>query len=203
MKFDKDHEIFSRINVRPYCNDDFNVVSDIIKSQPTMFGTKIENYWAGYISSVTQPRDLGLTVIGEIDNEIKGVMRINFWGKMPFWHIGSNFTLRQTGLDYIKHRALSLAMYTYCMQYAESEKRYDGYIIITDLGENFKKRKLLHDKLMPTIQEKYIVNDVEIIKPFEKSKYEAFNVLLGRLSGKNERAIVIRHNSLKSEFRSY
>lgn len=166
-----------------------------------MFGTNIENDWNNYISSVTQPLDLGLTVVGKIDNEIEGVMRINFWNKMPFWSVGSNFTINRSGLDYIRHRALSLAMYTYCMQYAELEKRYDGYIIITDLGENFKKRKLLHDKLMPTIQEKYLVNDVEIIKPFEKSKYEAFNLLLGRLSGKNEKSIVIRHNSLKSEFR--
>jgi hypothetical protein len=201
MKFNKDHEIYSRIVVRPYCNDDFDKVSNIIKSQSTMFGTNIENDWNNYISSVTQPLDLGLTVVGKIDNEIEGVMRINFWNKMPFWSVGSNFTINRSGLDYIRHRALSLAMYTYCMQYAELEKRYDGYIMITDLGENFKKRKLLHDKLMPTIQEKYLVNDVEIIKPFEKSKYEAFNLLLGRLSGKNEKSIVIRHNSLKSEFR--
>lgn len=201
MKFNKDHEIYSRIVVRPYCNDDFDKVSNIIKSQSTMFGTNIENDWNNYISSVTQPLDLGLTVVGKIDNEIEGVMRINFWNKMPFWSVGSNFTIKRSGLDYIRHRALSLAMYTYCMQYAELEKRYDGYIMITDLGENFKKRKLLHDKLMPTIQEKYLVNDVEIIKPFEKSKYEAFNLLLGRLSGKNEKSIVIRHNSLKSEFR--
>lgn len=203
MKFHKDHEIFSRISVQPYQDDDFDDVSNIVKSQSTVFGTNIENHWNNYIFSLTQPQSAGLTVVGKIDNKIEGVMRINFWDKMPFWHISSNFTIKRLGLDYIRHRALSLVMYEYCMQYAESKNRYDGYIIITDLGENFKKRRLLHDKLMPIIHEKYIINDVEIIKPFGKSAYEAFNLLLGRLASKNVKPIVIRHSSLKSEFRSH
>ena len=201
MKFIHNHEIFSRINVRLYEEKDFQVVTDIIQSQDKMFGADISNDWNYYIEAVTNTVNLGVTVLGEIDGKVEGVMRVNYWEKMPFWSVGSNFTIKRQGLAYIRHRALSLSMYDKCMSLAEQEGRYDGYMIITDLGNHLNKRKLLHSELMPSIANRYIINDIEVIPPFKLSKFEMFNQLLGNLRGKNQSPIVVRHNSLKTEFR--
>jgi hypothetical protein len=200
MKFISNHEIFSRINVRPYVEADREVVSTIISSQKSMFGTSIENQSAQYIKTTIDSTEPGLLVVGEIDGVVEGTMRIFFWRGLPFWSVGSNFTLNRPGLDYIRHRALSLMMYQACMSEAELHKLYDGYIAIVDTGNKFNKRRNLHDQLLP-ITDRYVVNDVEIIPPKSFSKFHMFNKLLGNLAGKQERTIVVRHNSLKSEFR--
>lgn len=200
MKFVSNHEIFSRINVRPYADTDREVVSTIISSQKSMFGTSIENQSDYYIRTTIDNPEPGLLVVGEIDGVVEGTMRIIFWRGIPFWSVGSNFTLNRPGLDYIRHRALSLMMYQACMAEAELHKLYDGYIAIVDIGNKFNKRRNLHDQLLP-ITDRYVVNDVEIIPPKSFSKFQMFNKLLGNLAGKQERTIVVRHNSLKSEFR--
>lgn len=200
MKFVSNHEIFSRINVRPYVDTDREVVSTIISSQKSMFGTSIENQSDYYIRTTIDNPEPGLLVVGEIDGVVEGTMRIIFWRGIPFWSVGSNFTLNRPGLDYIRHRALSLMMYQACMAEAEIHKLYDGYIAIVDIGNKFNKRRNLHDQLLP-ITDRYVVNDVEIIPPKSFSKFQMFNKLLGNLAGKQERTIVVRHNSLKSEFR--
>lgn len=200
MKFVSNHEIFSRINVRPYVDTDREVVSTIISSQKSMFGTSIENQSDYYIRTTIDNPEPGLLVVGEIDGVVEGTMRIIFWRGIPFWSVGSNFTLNRPGLDYIRHRALSLMMYQACMAEAELHKLYDGYIAIVDIGNKFNKRRNLHDQLLP-ITDRYVVNDVEIIPPKSFSKFQMFNKLLGNLAGKQERTIVVRHNSLKSEFR--
>lgn len=200
MKFVSNHEIFSRITVRPYDDTDREAVSNIVSSQKSMFGTSIENLSAHYTKTTIDSPEPGLLVVGEIDGCVEGVMRITFWNRMPFWSVGSNFTLNRPGLDYIRHRALSLMMYKACMTEAERCKVYDGYIAIVDTGEKFNKRRNLHDQLLP-ITDRYVVNDVEIIPPKSLSRFHMFNELLGILAGKQERTIVIRHNSLKSEFR--
>jgi len=200
MKFVSNHEIFSRINVRPYVDTDREVVSTIISSQKSMFGTSIENQSDYYIRTTIDNPEPGLLVVGEIDGVVEGTMRIIFWRGIPFWSVGSNFTLNRPGLDYIRHRALSLMMYQACMTEAELHKLYDGYIAIVDIGNKFNKRRNLHDQLLP-ITDRYVVNDVEIIPPKSFSKFQMFNKLLGNLAGKQERTIVVRHNSLKSEFR--
>jgi hypothetical protein len=200
MKFVSNHEIFSRITVRPYADTDREVVSTIISSQKSMFGTSIENQSAHYIKTTIDNNNPGLLVVGEIDGQVEGTMRISFWSGLPFWSVGTNFTLNRPGLDYIRHRALSLMMYQACMTEAERNKLYDGYIAIVDTGEKFNKRRNLHDQLL-TITDRYIVNDVEIIPPNTFSKFHMFNKLLGSLAGKQQRTIVVRHNSLKSEFR--
>lgn len=201
MKFVSNHEIFSRIAVRPYVDTDREVVSTIISSQKSMFGTSIENQSAHYIKTTIENSEPGLLVVGEIDGIVEGTMRITFWRGIPFWSVGSNFTLNRPGLDYIRHRALSLMMYQACMTEAELHKLYDGYIAIVDSGKNFNKRRELHDRLLPAIIDRYILNDIEIIPPKSFSKFHMFNKLLGNLAGKQERTIVVRHSSLKSEFR--
>ena len=201
MKFINNHEIFSRINVRPYHVSDRDTVSTIIRSQPSMFGTSIIEKSEHYIKTTIDNPESGLLVVGEIDGCVEGVMRITFWNRLPFCSVGGNFTLNRPGLDYIRHRALSLVMYQACLTEAETRRVYDSYIAIVDTGNNFNKRRNLHDKLF-SITDRYIVNDIEIIPPKSLSCFHMFNELLGVLAGKQERTIVIRHNSLKTEFRS-
>lgn len=202
MKFISTHEIFSRITVRPYQDSDREIVSAIINSQPSIFGTSIAENKLHYINTTINSTEPGLLVVGEIDGCIEGVMKITFWERLPFWSVGSNFTLSLPGLNYIRHRALSMAMYQACLTEAETQKIYDGYIAIADTGTNFSKRRNLHDKLFPSITDRYVVNDVEIIPPKSFSKFNMFNKMLGVLAGQQERAVVIRHNSLKTKFRS-
>lgn len=195
MKFSPDNSILQRISVRQFQSTDSEKVTEIVKSQSIMFGSDITEHHDYFINHLTSEKNkMAKTFVGFIDDSLVGVLRMNLWENIPFWSVGLNFTLKDESLNYIKNRAVSLLMYDTAMRYAESHNYYDGYIAICDVGSDHRVRAKLHDSLWPSIPNNYDIKIVEVIKPFTKSKFPTFELMMGPLSEKNKRTVMIRHS---------
>jgi hypothetical protein len=88
----------------------------------------------------------------------------------------------------------SLAMQK-CMEIAEREQRFTGFLV-TRYSNTWKRIQETMKENFP----EYIVSEVEILEPGEKTKYIGFEQLLGRMNGLQEKKIVVMQFSKQMTF---
>jgi hypothetical protein len=187
------------LSIRRVTDKDYLDVAKIISSQPTMFGTDITHLHAHFSAIVMNQSESWISLAAECNGELVGVMRLALWENSPSWSVGCNFTKAQRSLNYSTNRLISLELYRRCMEIAEENNRYDGYIILPDLTNNVRKN--MHLEMSPWIKSRYNVLDVEIIPPMTMSKWTIFQTLSGKLNGLNLKQLVVRHSMLREEYK--
>ena len=86
----------------------------------------------------------------------------------------------------------------YMITFAESQDRFNFYHIVRDNDSHVRKN--IASKLGSPIVNRYNRLDVEVIRPYTIPKYLTTTNMMGPLSGKNSKAIVLRHCYIKPEF---
>lgn len=192
MNISPENEIFEHITVRQYLPEDKDRITEIVKSQPKMFGGDITSFHNGFISALTNPVPNSAVFVGLVDNVIEQTFIMRFWDALPLWNAGCNFASKQKGLDFVKQRALGMYMWDNALSYAEERGVNSGYICIAESGGNLTKRLQTHGELYPNVSKRYYASNVDIIAPFSTSRYEVFNTLMGPLLGKNKHPVAVR-----------
>lgn len=78
---------------------------------------------------------------------------------------------------------------------AESRNYFSFYYVVRDIG---RKRIGMTLNATDLVKEKYNIDDIEYLAPFESSKNEkTAQYILGQLNGKNVKPVIIRHGYLK------
>src|SRR5574337_1219495 len=181
--------------IRPLDNKDFPQIKDIVYSHDKMYGVDITKYHNTIIGSFRLSNTEN-TIVAEDNKLLYAVIKQTFWCGLPAWSFGSMFFRSKYNTEIVID--IGCLFFKYLTNLAENRKIYDFYYIVRDIGT---RRRDMSFSASDTYS-RYDYIDVEIIKPFTKSKYSSFNNLLGYTCGLNTKELVIRHGHLKEEFRS-
>jgi hypothetical protein len=78
---------------------------------------------------------------------------------------------------------------------AESRNCFEFYYVVRDIG---RKRLNMTLNATTSVQEKYIIDDIETIPPFTNTQNKKIaQYVLGNMNGKNAKSVIIRHGYLK------
>jgi hypothetical protein len=178
---------------RPFENSDRKNAMDIIKKFPTMYGVSIDQQ--KYIAGLNFYENSMCISIMDGD-ELFGIARQHYWYTLPVWTVGSMFFNDST--NSIRVLEAGKALFDFMTRRAEEDNRYDFYYIVRD---NKSLRKNMSLQINTEFVDRYSLADVEVLLPYQISRYKVFSDMLAELSGKNTKTLVVRHGFLKPEFR--
>lgn len=179
---------------RPYNPADLLAASEIVKMHKTMYGVELNH--EAYLKGLEESTIDTLSITIEDNNKIFGVAKQHWWAGMPAWSVGAMFfNDTRNSLDVLN---AGKALFDFMTARAEEDGRYDFYYIVRDSGS---ARKDLSLNVNPGFAERYDIVDIEVIKPYQVSKYKVFAGMMAGLSGKNTKTLVVRHGYLKPAFR--
>jgi hypothetical protein len=182
--------------------NDLIQISEIILSNPTMYGTDIIPRHDSFIKEFSihiEADNFRNAPIVYDDGQIKGIVIQHLWKEMPFWSAGHLF---------IKSNIVSRALLTetvdichdlldFMLNNAEQNKYFD-YLSVVRTGLPDSRDKFLSNKF----KTEYHINLLETLGPHEIPKFTTHQKLMGATLGKNTKPVSIRHASKKKELRS-
>ena len=183
------------ITVRPLQSKDMNRIETIIKSYTTLYGADITSLYDSYLSGLVETEYVKPVVV-EVNGELFGVATQTLWKALPAWTFGSLF-LSDKWFSPLAFKATS-DMLDYMITFAEGQDRFNFYHIVRDNDSLIRKNIL--PKINIPVATRYNRLDVEVIRPYTMPKYLVTTNMMGPLSGKNSKAVVLRHYYIKPEF---
>lgn len=187
--------------------DDIDGIAEVVRSNNTMYGVdisdrhdKIIDYYHTCISGLSEENDAADTSVFcyELDNKLVGIVIQRFWKMMPIW---------SSTLHFIHYNVWSTNMFTkniqicgemsdYMLLNAESRQYYDYVLIIR--GDGVEKR---NKHLTEKFRTQYHHNVWKIIEPYQDTGSPLYDRMLAFIKGKNRKTLMVRHCSMKQEYR--
>jgi len=183
------------ITVRPLQSKDMNGIEKIIKSYTTLYGADITSLYDSYLSGLVETEYVKSNIV-EVNGELFGVATQTLWKALPAWAFGSLF-LSDKWFSPLASKATT-AMLNYMITFAENQDRFNFYHIVRDNDSHVRKN--IASKMNLPFANRYNRLDVEVIRPYTVPKYLTTTNMMGPLSGKNSKTIVLRHSYIKPEF---
>lgn len=178
---------------------DLPQIIEIIKQNTHMYGvdlvsTGLQKLHIKAMGDYFQSLPVNYKLVGLVDNnELVSFALMRFWESIPAW----DASLLYSKVDHFElatNETYSVMVMQKMIEVAESRNIYNFYII-TRFSKIWKRWNLIFLERFP----EYTVSEVEVIEPFQESKWDVFKKLLGPMNGKNEKSIVVL-NCLKSHY---
>lgn len=186
--------------VRPLTRADRQQITEIVRSNPTMYGTNITHFHPMLIERfMLQPKsEVEQARWGvELHGKLIGLAIQFWWVVMPMWSIGGLFFRNEEGVNQFNAVKVGAVLVNKMIETAEARGLYDFCYVIRDSGGVRKKMSYdVNDAL-----NRYDIFDMAVIKPGEIPKYSAHKLILGMVAGVTKKPVVIRHAHLKLEHR--
>ena len=178
---------------------DLTQIIEIITQNTQMYGvdlvsTGLQKLHINAIHDYFQSLPDNYKLVGVFnDNQLISFALMRFWDALPAW----DALLLYSAADQFQlanHETYSTMVMQKMIEIAESRNVYNFYMI-TRFSKIWKRWNLIFLERFV----EYTVSEVEILEPFQETKWAGFKKLLGPLNGKQEKPIVIL-NFLKSHY---
>ncbi len=170
---------------------DLPQIIEIIKQNTHMYGVDLESgglhqMHIEAIEKYFQSLSDNYKLVGVFDNnQLISFAMMRFWEAIPAW----DALLLYSSADQFQlanHETYSIMVMQKMIEIAESRNIFNFYMI-TRFSKLWKRWNLIFLERFT----EYTVSEVEILEPFQETKWAGFKKLLGPLNGKQEKPIVI------------
>lgn len=181
---------------------DFESIKNIVFSNDKLHGVDLNSHYDGIFNAfhnAFDDDDVNILHCSE-DNIMIGVMIQRFWKNMPFWNPGLQFVNKEiwTTKMFTKTIDVCRSLADFACVNAENKKVYDYMSVIRGTSQEKRNVKFSSSKFLT----EYNHNTWKVISPGEIPSLRLYKNLLGFSIGKNTKPIMIRHSSMKSEYRN-
>lgn len=195
---------------------DINDIEKCILSHKTMYGVSIQHdyhikkYKELITNGVYQNKYKGLAVGAYENDSCVGVCTQLFWQNMPIWNPSNLFILNQDdSFLYLSIKKIEIlgALLDKMINIAEKVNYFEFYYIVRDSVKQTRLNKGLQKIFpitYPSISNRYLFFDTQILKSINDIKYATTDTMLGEV-GKaalippNNKTLIVRKAILKPE----
>ena len=187
----------SDLEIRFCTKDDLQEIIEIVNENKSIYGidiktSGIQDFHIKGIKLFFETPIEEVKIVGcFVKKKLISFSLMRFWEAMPVWAASMMYS-RLDKFDKKNNELLLILGTKKMIEYAESKNVYNFYMVTR--YSNIRKRwNLIMSENFP----EYTVAEVEILEPFEKSKWKVFQSMLGPINGKQEKSLVVL-NCLKA-----
>jgi hypothetical protein len=171
--------------------EDLPDIIDIIKINDTLYGVNLKQSGMRDLHinmltiHLTDPQD-NVKLIGVYNaNTLVSFSLMKFWDSLPVWSAVFMYS-RLDKFNLENNESAFIVGMTSMLKIAEAREIYNFYTV-TRYSKIWKRWNLIFAENFPN----YTVSEVEILEPFQESRWPIFQKMLSIINGKQEKSIVI------------
>ena len=181
--------------------DDLPQIAAIVRSNHTMYGVDISaqhDAIIGIFQTVLHDPEYAI-ICQHLNGRMAGVLLQRFWRELPFWSASNQFIDNAVWVGSLFTQTIPIcrALSDFACNNAESKKFYDYVAIVR--GDSQSKRDLTFSSTKFLTE--YVHHIWQVVGPGEIPESALYRRLLGYTCGKTTKPVMIRHSSMKGEYR--